>query len=157
MKFSAREDIEAPIDYVFRTLLDFDGFERAAMRRGAEVQRIPGNTPNGVGTGWEVDFEFRGKPRTLKGQLIEMTEPSSMAFKGSLSGLDVELNVELVELSKRRTRLSVDTILTPNSLPARLLLQSLKLASQSLRKRYVKRVAKFAEDMEDRYKKSGSV
>ena len=37
MKFSTKEDIDAPIDAVFDMLCEFDQFERAAMRRGAEV------------------------------------------------------------------------------------------------------------------------
>ena len=35
MKLSTREDIAASIDAVFAELTDFDGFERAALRRGS--------------------------------------------------------------------------------------------------------------------------
>ena len=38
MKLATREDIDAPIEAVFEQLSDFDGFERAALRRGAEVR-----------------------------------------------------------------------------------------------------------------------
>jgi hypothetical protein len=155
MKFSAREDIEAPIDYVFRQVTDFEGFERAAMRRGADVEKFAGGAMDGVGTSWKVGFDFRGKARVMDGKLVELSSPNWMKFDGKLSGLQVELAIELVELSKRRTRLSVTTDLTPSTLSARLLLQSLKLAKNSLTKKYKMRVATFATDLEDRHRKFG--
>ena len=61
MKFSAREDIAAPIEQVFASLCDFEGFERQAMRRGAEVQRVDPLTQPGVGMKWQVSFNMRGR------------------------------------------------------------------------------------------------
>ena len=40
MKSSKREDIEAPIDYVYARVTDFQGFERQALRRAADLQRV---------------------------------------------------------------------------------------------------------------------
>ena len=39
MKLSSRQDIEAPVAFVFDALNDFQAWERAALRRGAEVAR----------------------------------------------------------------------------------------------------------------------
>ena len=57
MKFSTKEDIDAPIDAVFEMLCEFDQFERAAMRRGAEVQRVDQLAEPGVGMLWEAAFD----------------------------------------------------------------------------------------------------
>ena len=40
MKFSTREDIEAPVDHVFAEVSDFAGFERRALRHGADITRL---------------------------------------------------------------------------------------------------------------------
>ncbi|MBC7477273.1 MAG: SRPBCC family protein, partial [Pseudorhodobacter sp.] len=37
MKLVAKYDLEVPAAFVFAQLVDFDGWERAAMRRGADV------------------------------------------------------------------------------------------------------------------------
>ena len=39
MKLSTRDDIEAPLSFVFDSFADTESWERAAMRRGAEVTR----------------------------------------------------------------------------------------------------------------------
>jgi len=63
MKFSTKEDIEAPIDVVFEMLCDFEMFERGAMRRSAEVQWTDIKTVRGVGMTWSAMFNLRGKRR----------------------------------------------------------------------------------------------
>lgn len=63
--------------------------------------------------------------------------------------------IELVALSPARTRLSVDVNLKPNSIPARLLVQSLKLARTNLNKKFHLRMADYARDIEERIRRSG--
>jgi|TARA_B110000879_G_C10941741_1_gene420139 hypothetical protein len=65
MKFSTKDDIDAPIDVVFQMLCDFETFERAAMRLGAEVQRTDTKSTPGVGTAWRGTFSMRGKRRQV--------------------------------------------------------------------------------------------
>jgi hypothetical protein len=69
-------------------------------------------------------------------------------------GLEVDMIVELVALSRGRTRLSVDLDLKPKSISARLLVQSLKLAKANLSKKFHLRIADYARDLEDRVKRT---
>jgi len=154
MKFSTRQDIEAPISYVFDRTADFEAIERQAMRRGIEVDRIDDLTANRCGMCWNVIFPYRGKPRKIKGELIQYDAPNSYLIQSVSGGVDADFDVELLPLSRNRTRVIVGLQLSPKTLSARLLMQSLKLAKNSLDTRFANRIAQFASDVQNRYRAS---
>jgi carbon monoxide dehydrogenase subunit G len=153
MKFSTKEDIEAPIDAVFEMLCDFETFERAAMRRGAEVQRTDTMTVRGVGMSWRAMFNLRGKRRQVDIEMVTLDKPNELVLECKSSGLITMMNTELVALSKTRTRVMIAFDVKPLNLSARLLVQSLKLAKTSMTKKYKLRVAEFAKQMEEGYQR----
>ena len=150
MKFSTREDISAPIDQVFQALCDFEAFERLAMRRGAELRRTDTMTRPGVGMQWHVTYSMRGRERTFDLELTGFDAPNQMIFDAKSSGIDARFTVDLLALSQSRTRMAVALEMSPLNLPARLLVQSLKLAKSTLSKRFKDRVADYARGLEDR-------
>lgn len=154
MKFSTKEDIEAPIDAVFKMLCDFETYERAAMRRGAEVQRTDTRTSPGAGMGWRGTFNLRGKRREVDIEMITFDSPNEMAFECSSQGLLTLVSTEVVALSKNRTRILMSVDIKPLNLSARLLVQSLKLAKTSLTKKYKLRTAEFVKSLEERHLRS---
>ncbi|WP_322867600.1 SRPBCC family protein [Aquicoccus sp. G2-2] len=151
MKFKTREDIAAPIDYVFGAISDFEGFERQALRRGAEVARLDELEEPGEGMGWHIAFPFRGKRREMDVELVDYSPSTRMLLDSRMPGMNGEMSVELMALSKGRTRLELVIEFRPETLAARLLVQSIKLARSSLNKRLQLRVADFAKNTEDRY------
>ena len=154
MKFSTREDIEAPVDHVFAEVSDFAGFERRALRHGADITRLD-EGPCRVGSSWDILFTFRQRERRMRATLVELDAPHHYRVDAMSDGLTVTTNVELVRLSRGRTRVSVAMDLRAKSLTARLLLQSMKLAKVKLNKRFKARIVEFAEDIEDAYRKAG--
>ncbi|MDX1780113.1 MAG: SRPBCC family protein [Thalassovita sp.] len=154
MEFVSKEDIDAPIQNVFDLLSDFDGFERAALRRGAEVQRIDDLEQIGPGMAWDIGFMMRGKPRDLRLTLTEYDPPHGMVFSGGDKGLEGTVSVELVALSRTRTRMALRITLAATNLPARLMLQSLKLGKTKLQSRFHLRMADFATELEERYRRT---
>lgn len=152
MKFSTRDDIEAPISQVFAILSDFDLWERGAMRRGAEVSRTDTLTRVGPGMSWLVRFRYRGKQRVLNIALTAIESPARLAFSGDSVPINGNMVIELLELSPRRTRMNVATEIKPKTLGARLVLQSLKLAKAKMDRRFAARVAQFSKDIEARIK-----
>lgn len=154
MKLSTREDIEAPLDYVFGAFADTEGWERAAMRRGAEVTRADRLRTPGPGMAWNVGFDYRGKPRRLNIKLASIDAPNALGFQLSASSVDGNVSIEFVELSARRTRVSFGTEFKARSLAARVFLQSLKLAKGKIERRFETRVAQLCNEIEDRYRTS---
>ncbi|MCK4712108.1 MAG: SRPBCC family protein, partial [Marinosulfonomonas sp.] len=75
MKFSTKEDIEAPIEAVFKAVSDFNAFERFALRRGARVQRVDRKTHPQTTIAWDIEFPYRGKKRQLLAELTEFDAP----------------------------------------------------------------------------------
>ena len=150
MKFSTREDINAPIEQVFEMLSEFHAYERSALRRGAEVRRVDRLTVPGVGMMWKAAFVMRGKSRKLDITLAEYDQPNCMVFSSVSKGLTGQLSLDLMAMSRTRTRVSVALELKPQNLSARLLIQSLRLAKSNLSKRLKQRVSDFARDIEER-------
>lgn len=154
MIFTAREDVEAPIDFVFGQVTDFPVFERMAIRHGADVRRTDNLKSTGPGMAWHAAFELRGKRRQMDFEMTRYEPPSGFVMESRSPNMGGHMVVDLVALSRGRTRISVETALNPKSLTSRLLVQSMKLAQRKLTQRFRTRVATFAEGLEDRYSKT---
>ena len=151
MEFSAREDIEAPIDFVFGQITDFDSFERSVMVRGGDIERMAGNGAAVLGTKWHVKFRLRGKDRAVDAELTEIDPPNGMTIQVRSGNVDGSMVAELVALSSTRTRLIVKMDATAKSLAAKLLFQSVRFARAKTDRKFKKFVAGYAEDCEARY------
>lgn len=149
MKFTSRQDIHAPIERVFAELSDFNGFARRLIKRGAELRRVDAGA-EGVGMAWEGRFTWRGKKRKARAEVVSFTPPEGYAVRTVTGGLEALATVELIALSRSRTRVVVTLELLPRTLSARLLVQSLKLTRGTLNRRFEARVAAFAGDLEKR-------
>ena len=154
MKFTTRDDIEAPIEFVFGQLTDFPGLERAAMRRGAEVLRTDSLTRPGTGMTWHASFGFRGRTREVDLELTGMTPPDGLEMAFGSANLDGRMAVDLVALSRSRTRVTMSFELASKSLSGKLLLQSLKMARKTLTNRINERMSSYCEDISKRFRQS---
>lgn len=154
MQVTTTEDIAAPIDHVFAELTDYTALERQALRRGIDVRRKFKTAAPRVGDTWEARFRFRGKERDAAIQLDTEDPPNALSFTGTSGGLETRTLIELVPLSANRTRVNVAFKMIPNTLSARLLVQSFKLARSNINKRFQKRMAGFARDIEGKVAKS---
>lgn len=155
MEFSTKADIEAPTDYVFDCLSDFQSFEKAALRRGADVRRVDDGVALGLGAQWRAEFGFRGKTRDVTVELTEFLPPELATYKAVGQGVEATMRIELLSLSNNLTRMTTSVTLEAKTLSARLLLQSLKLAKGQIAKRFDGLMADYAGQLEKRHAKIG--
>ena len=151
MKFSTRKDIEAPIEFVFGRFTDFSSLERQAMRRGMDVKRLNPEVGNDVGAKWVMKVPFRGKERELNAELIQCDAPSSVHLDAKSGGLKMHITLDMIALSPSKTRLTVGYDVRPETLSARILVQSVKFAKNTLQRRFEKRIGKFCDFIESQY------
>ncbi|MGR3511261.1 MAG: SRPBCC family protein [Paracoccaceae bacterium] len=147
MKFSTREDIEAPIEKVFAAVSDFDAFERRMLRRGVDIVRDESVPLDQVGASWKAKVAWRARVYDIDAELVALAPGESYVIASASNGIESTGGVELVALSKTRTRMFVSLDLKPKTLSARLLVQSLKLAKGSLNRRFKARVHEFASGL----------
>lgn len=148
MKFSTREDIEAPAEAVFAAVSDFAAFERAALRRGVEVARSDPSAAPGPGLTWSVRFRLRGRMRRMVCTLDHFDPPNALVCAldgGSFRGA---MTVNLVALSRGRTRMAVQLEIRPQTIAARLMIQTARLSRGRWARRFEERVRAFAAAIE---------
>lgn len=152
MKLNAKEDVEAPIAFVFATLIDFDTWERSAMRRGADVVRNDRLTEPGPGMGWDVGFDYREKRRRISLSVMDWTLGQKLQIAVTSAPAEGEVVIELSEMGPKRTRMSVIAEAKPRTIAAKLVVQSLRLAKAKVSRKYGVRVAQLAAEIEDRFR-----
>lgn len=155
MKLTSKKDIEGSIDKVWAAMSDFEAWERAAMRRGAEVSRIDTLPRPAVGMSWLARFIYRGKERKIDVKLTEMSPRTLLGFDAVSTVVEAATRVELIEMSAKRTRIHVTMEVKPRSLGARLFLQSLRLARNKVDRKFDNRIDKLATEMEQRLSAAG--
>ncbi|MDV7144620.1 SRPBCC family protein [Tropicimonas sp. TH_r6] len=144
MKFTTREDIDAPIGAVWTAVTDARRFEDKAIRKGVQVQRLSEDAVD-LGASWTARFDYRGIRREMESVVTGFEAPRLLELDGNVGGLDGFLTVELSELSPETTRLELTLEIRPESLTAKMLVQTMRMAKGRLDKRFRKRVRHFAK------------
>jgi uncharacterized membrane protein len=148
MKLSKRQDIEAPIESVYAAASDFAAIAQMMARRGVAVEPDLGSPASGPGKRWAARAKWRGREHVIQSELVSIDQGQGYAIESVSGGVVCMTVVDLVALSRTRTRLLVSMELRPTTLSARLLVQSLRLAKGRLTRRLKTRMAEFAQRME---------
>ncbi|MBV1863751.1 MAG: SRPBCC family protein [Rhodobacteraceae bacterium] len=144
MHFTSVQDINAPLEYVFKQISDFDSYEAYAMRIGANVERRDQLVQKQAGMCWHFDGELRGKNRQIDIELHEYTPTKQIKLGFETAGLDAVATIEVIALTVKQTRMKVTVDMKARSISARLVMQSAKLAKNSLNRKFNHKVWTYA-------------
>lgn len=157
MELVTTYELNAPADYVFARITDHADFEALLMGYGANIERLDELDSLGAGMKWAIDGSFRGKERSVEVELTDIKPSEFIAYRSVSKDVNAEVAMHLEQLSGNRTRFSINIAPKANTISARLILQSAKLARKSLQKRVNTRFADFCTRLEEDYSDVTSV
>jgi hypothetical protein len=128
MKFKVSEDVDAPLDMVWGHFTDFTGFETEARGRGAVLHRVGQWTQAAQGAEWRGEVKVRGKIRPVSAKIMQLVPQELCVIDSRIGGMQCHHEMLFVQLSQKVTRVAFVLDLSADTLTARLLLQTLKLA-----------------------------
>lgn len=155
MKISGKHDVDVPLAFVAAVLVDFPGWERAALRRGIEVRRTDRQTSAVQGASWTARFAFRRKLRSIDIRIVEHDPAGRLVV--SFVGASTQGTAIIVPLAMgpRRTRITATLDVQARTLAARLLFQSMRFARQRNVGKFEARLAMLGTEIETRYAARG--
>ena len=151
MQFSSVQDVNAPLDFVFQQMSDFESYESYGLRTGADVERSDNLTEKAAGMMWDVSGDFRGKRRNLEIELIDYRPDNLLKFFIKSKGVEAIATMESMALTRKQSRIKVTTLLKPKSISARLILQSAKHAKSSMNRKFNHSFWTYANYIENNY------
>ncbi|MBN8633232.1 MAG: SRPBCC family protein [Rhodobacterales bacterium] len=151
MKLTAKTDLEVPAAFVFAALTDTPTWEREAIRNGVEVERPPGTPDSGVGAEWRIRGHFKGKARKVLARIEELTPGQRLALSLDSPSIEGVVQIEVMVLSPRRSRLRTDLEIKPKTLAARLFINTMRLAKGRVQARFEKGLGQLGARIKDRY------
>jgi len=135
MKFKTSEDVDAPLELVWQHFTNFSGFEDDARGRGIEITRVGNWSQTAEGVEWRGAMNIRGKRRPISSKVSRLLPPETCIVESRIGGMNCHYEMGFVSLAAEVTRVNLVLELSPDTLTARLLLQTLKLARRRVMQR----------------------
>jgi hypothetical protein len=153
MQLRVAEDVGAPRAMVWARFTDFANLEADLRDRGATLARIGGWTATAEGLEWRGDVMVHGKTRTLSAGVSRLESEVLCLIDSRIGGMVCSYAMRFVPLSTEATRVELALDLSADTLSARLVLQSLKLARGQVAQRLQATLARQGKAAETAYRR----
>lgn len=154
MKFKVSEDVDAPRAMVWARLTDFTAMEQDARGRGAKVTRVGNWHQTAEGVEWRGEVIVRGKIRPLAAQVTRYMPEDLCLIESRIGGMACVYEMSFVALTPEVTRVAVVLDLSAQTLTARLVLQTMKLARGRVIQKIEGALARQGNAVEAEYRKT---
>lgn len=155
MKFKVAEDVDAPTGFVFERMTEFTQVEDDLRRRGVELQRQGNWARAERGVRWRGAATVRGKQRPIEAELSRLEPDETAVVDSRIGGMDCTYELSFVTLQPEVTRVAATLELKPNTLTARLIIQTLKLARGRVLQRMTASLARQGNQIEADWRRAG--
>lgn len=145
MQFKHSQEIDAPVEYVFKRATDFKAFEHYTGTKGFSfVRRKP--QPIRIGTQWNITFPFRGRSRKFRAELSELIPPRTVSYTSVSKKYTAALSLTFTPISANKSRMDMLMVAQSRSFGTSLVFNSIRLA----RRRINRRITKGMQGLADR-------
>jgi hypothetical protein len=128
MKFLVSQDVEAPLSIVWARFTDFGSLEADLRARGATLSRIGDWTATAEGVEWRGEAMVNGKTRALTARVTRLTPEALCLIDSRIGGVACRYEMRFTPRATEATSVDLALELSADTLSARLVVQSLKLA-----------------------------
>mgnify|MGYP002712920617 CR=1 FL=1 len=96
---------------------------------------------------WDVAFDLRGKRREMRLSVAQFDRPEKVVILGDAESLALTVEMTVIALTPAKSRVIFELEARPQTIRARLMLQTAKLGKAQLDRRYQRRIEDFVHQM----------
>ncbi len=154
MIFVAQDEVHVPQDYAFSHFSDFISYEATALSYGADIRRVDGFQQVSQGVAWRGTVPIRGKTVGVEAKVTNFDPSRQSQMVTQAGGMTVTVDLSFEEMEPEKTRVTARAELRANTLAARLIVQSVRLARGSLQRRIDSKLVALGSKFEAEYHRS---
>jgi len=151
MQFKHTQEIDAPAEYIFSRITDFNKFENHTGTAGFSFKR-QGRLPVRIGTRWDISVPVRGRTRRFSAELSQYIPPRTLSYKSASTKYEGVMSMTVKPVSATKCTLNIQIVAKSHGFASGLVFNTIRLARKRINRRANSELTKFAKRMAKEYK-----
>ena len=150
LKIVATSEVELPAGRAFDAFTDVDRFEMMARRRGAKIRRHGGSNDPLTDVSWDVETTIRRKTRNFQVYISEIDAPGLIVYQMVSKQYEASARIYFLPVEDHASRVRVELRANPKTIAARIVLHSMRLSKNRIRRRMERGLKLYCQSIESR-------